>query len=228
MSTEKYFLIIPAAGIGMRMKSKIPKQYLILENKLSILDQTLQTLLSIKKIKSCIVAINKNDNQFIKSKFYNHHKLSTVIGGKQRFYSVINALNSLKSIANNKDWILVHDAVRPCIKTSEVNKLITQLKNHKTGGILATIATDTIKQKNKNTIKTINRDNIWYAQTPQMYRFDILLKALENAVAKNLKITDESQAIETLGLETELVSASKNNIKITNKEDLKLANFYLK
>ncbi len=232
MSIEKHFLIIPASGIGTRMQSQIPKQYLKLKNGLSVLDQSLKTLLNLKQIAGCVIALAQNDSQFKHSRFNNHEKiLATAIGGEERCYSVIAALKALKSFANDNDWVLIHDAARPCIKSGDVLNLITQLNNHPTGGLLATPVVDTIKQTNHNnntTKTTLDRTRLWQAQTPQMYRFGVLSKALENAVENNLNITDESSAIEYLGLESMLVTGTKSNIKITTPKDLALANFYLK
>ncbi len=228
--TEQCFLIVPASGVGARMNAKKPKQYLRLENGLSVLDQTLETLLGIVQIKGCVVAIAQDDTEFKKSTFANHEKLlATAVGGKQRFHSVISALNVLRPFAKDEDWVLVHDAARPCVKANEVIKLIEQLKNNPVGGLLATQVVDTIKKSHGNIVEsTLDRSKLWQAQTPQMYRFGVLSKALNNVVKNNLMITDEASSIEHLGLESVLVSASKSNLKITTPEDLDLANFYLK
>ncbi|BBB22887.1 2-C-methyl-D-erythritol 4-phosphate cytidylyltransferase [Abyssogena phaseoliformis symbiont OG214] len=233
-----YYLIIPASGVGARMHSekdgldwqaKIPKQYLKLDNGLTILDQTLKTLLSINQIKGCVIAIADKDHLFNKSAFNNHPKLlTTVIGGKERVHSVLNALKALTNFAKDDDWVLVHDSARPCVKASEIINLMNQLKHHVTGGLLATKVVDTIKQANNNIVNiTIDRSNLWQAQTPQIYRFGVLLKALNTAIKAGINITDEASAIEHLGLKSILVKSSKSNIKITNPEDLALANFYL-
>jgi len=230
MSTDQHFLIVPASGIGARVGGDTPKQYLKLNSGLSVLDQTLDTLLSVDQIKGCVVAIAKNDTHFKQSEFFNHPKLlATAIGGKERFHSVISALKALKPFAKDNDWVLVHDAARPCIKTTDVINLINQLKGHPTGGLLASRVVDTIKQASITKVKkTLDRSNLWQAQTPQMYRFGVLSKALDNIINNNLNITDEASSIEALGLESILVEASKSNFKITTSEDLELANFYLK
>ncbi len=233
-----YYLIIPASGVGARMHSengsldeqtKIPKQYLKLDNGLTILDQTLKTLLSIDQITGCIIAIANKDHLFVKSVFNKHPKLlTTVIGGKERMHSVLNALKALTDFAKDDDWVLVHDSARPCIKASKIINLMNQLKHHATGGLLANKVVETIKQANGNIANTtIDRSNLWQAQTPQMYRFGILFKALNTAINDGINITDEASAIEYLGLESILIKSSKSNIKITNPEDLALANFYL-
>ncbi len=227
---NQHFLIVPASGIGERMNTKLPKQYLKLDNGLTVLDQTLKTLLNIEQIKGCVVAIAENDTEFTNSAFANHDKLlATAAGGKARFHSVLSALSTLRSFAKDEDWVLVHDAARPCVKASDVIHLIEQLKNHPVGGLLAVKMVDTIK-KSSNTVveKTIDRSLLWQAQTPQMYRFGVLFKALKNVVKNNLTITDEASSIEYLGLESVLVPSSKSNLKITTAEDLDLANFYLK
>ena len=227
--TDRHFLIIPASGIGSRMNTKQPKQYLKLDNGLSVLDQTLKTLLNIEKIKGCIVAVAENDTEFKNSVFANHDKLlATAVGGKERFHSVISALNALRPFAKDNDWVLVHDAARPCVKASEIENLIKQLKDHPVGGLLATQVVDTIKKSHDNIVEsTLDRSTLWQAQTPQMYRFAVLSKALENVVQNNLTITDEASSIEYLSLESILIKASKSNLKITTAEDLTLANFYL-
>ena len=229
MSTDNHYLVIPASGIGSRMQTKVAKQYLQLDNGLSVFDQTLKTLLSIKQIKGCVVAISAQDNLFSQSKFAKHPKLlATAIGGELRFHSVINALKALKPFAKDSDWVLVHDAARPCVDPGKILDLIEQLKDNSVGGLLATRVVDTVKQYKSGALTTIDRSNLWQAQTPQMYRFGVLSNALESALKNNLEITDEASAIEYMGLESILVESEKNNIKITNPEDLALANFYLK
>ncbi|SMM98123.1 2-C-methyl-D-erythritol 4-phosphate cytidylyltransferase [uncultured Candidatus Thioglobus sp.] len=232
MSNNQHFLIIPASGVGSRMAAEKPKQYLQLNNGLTVLDQTLKTLLAIEKIKGCVVVIAENDTEFKKSSYASHQKLlATAIGGKQRFHSVISGLNALRPFAKNDDWVLVHDAARPCVKADEVVNLMTQLKGNKVGGLLATEVVDTIKKVKKageNRVElTLDRATLWQAQTPQMYRFGVLSKALENVIKNNLNITDEASSIEHLGLKSRLVAGSKSNLKITTPEDLELANFYL-
>ena len=229
MPTNHCYLVVPASGVGTRMQSNISKQYLQLDNGLSVLDQTLSTLLNIKKIKGCVVVISEQDSLFSSSQFYNHPKLlTTTTGGKERYHSVINALNALKPFVKDNDWVLVHDAARPCIEVKDVENLIQKLENQKVGGLLATKVVDTIKKSSHQMIKsTIDRSNLWQAQTPQMYRFGILLHALNTAYNDGINVTDEASAIENLGLDSLLVESSKTNIKITSPDDMALANFYL-
>jgi 2-C-methyl-D-erythritol 4-phosphate cytidylyltransferase len=224
----KYYLIIPATGVGSRMNSNIPKQYLKLDNGLTLLDKTLETLLNINYIEKVVLAFNEVDTFFKDSKFAKHPKLlPSVIGGKERYHSVFNALLSLEKIASDDDFILVHDSIRPLIKKNDVINLIEQLKDDKVGGLLAIKIVDTLKKTNKDTIETIDRTNLYGAQTPQMYRFKYLKKALQQTIDNNITITDETQAIEQLNLKPKIIIGSKENIKITYPEDLALANFFL-
>ena len=230
MKKNKYILVIPASGIGQRMNSKIPKQYLKLENGLSILDQCLESTLSSEFISGFIVALDKKDKLFKSSVFAAHEKLISIVnGGKERFHSVQSALSELSQIAKPDDWVLVHDAVRPCIKKDDIHKLIEEVGDDKVGGILADKVVDTVKQKNSNgLVSTIDRKKLHLAQTPQMFRFGILKEAIEKAIKLNIHVTDESEALECLGYSIRIVDGSSSNIKITTQEDLELANYYLK
>ena len=230
MNKDKYFLIVPASGVGIRMGSSVPKQYLKLENGLTIIDQSLKTLLGVNLISGFIVSLSRTDSFFKSSSFFNHSKLlETVEGGKERFNSVLNALNSLNEYAQPNDWVLVHDSVRPCTKKSDIEKLIREVSNNSVGGILATRAIDTVKEKNETgPISTIDRKKLYMAQTPQMFRFGILKEAIESAIKLDNKITDESEAIEKLGHSVKIIDGSSSNIKITSKDDIDLANYFLK
>ena len=230
MKKNKYFLVVPASGIGQRMNSQIPKQYLKLENGLSILDQCLESTLSSEFISGFIVALDKKDKLFKSSVFAAHEKLISIVnGGKERFHSVQSALSELSQIAKPDDWVLVHDAVRPCIKKDDIHKLIEEVGDDKVGGILADKVVDTVKQKNSNgLVSTIDRKKLHLAQTPQMFRFGILKEAIEKAIKLNIHVTDESEALECLGYSIRIVDGSSSNIKITTQEDLELANYYLK
>ena len=230
MNNDKYFLIVPASGVGKRMESTTPKQYLRLENGLTIIDQCLKTILEINSISGFVVALSNTDSFFKSSSFFNHSKIIAIAeGGIERFNSVLNALNSLNETAQPNDWILVHDSVRPCVKKSDIEMLIREASKDSIGGILATNATDTVKEKNASgSISTIDRNKLYMAQTPQMFRFGILKEAIENAIKLGSEITDESEAIENLGHPIKIISGSSSNIKITTKDDIDLANYFLK
>ncbi|MDB4140018.1 2-C-methyl-D-erythritol 4-phosphate cytidylyltransferase [Candidatus Thioglobus sp.] len=229
MNNDNYYLVMPASGMGKRMKSETPKQYLKLSNGLTIIDQCLKTLLKVDVISGFVIALSEKDTLFKSSIYFNHSKmLASAEGGKERFNSVLNALNSLEKIAKPNDWILVHDSVRPCVKKIDIEMLINEVSNHQTGGILATGVVDTIKQVAINgKVSTIDRSKLFKAQTPQMFRYGVLKDALENAVKLNHNITDESEAIENLGYSIKIVVGSSSNIKITQIDDLEQANHYL-
>lgn len=211
------------------MESELPKQYIQLDNGLSVLDQTLKTLLEMEKIQGLVIAISANDAHFKHSEFYHHPKLLAVAtGGKQRFNSVMNAMEVLKEHATADDWVLVHDAARPCVDPEDINHMIEQLQDHAVGGLLATPVVDTIKYAHQGVVQsTVDRQNLWQAQTPQMYRFGVLSEALTCAINQGVEITDEAGSIENMGLKSKIIPGSKTNIKITTQEDLALANFYL-
>ena len=230
MNKDKYFLVVPASGIGQRMNSTIPKQYIILEKGLTILDQCLNTILSNDLISGFIVALDKKDSHFKSSDFAKDPKLiSITTGGKERFHSVLNALNALDQTAKPNDWVLVHDAVRPCIRKEDINKLIEEVADDKVGGILANRIVDTVKQKNNGgLVSTIDRQKLYIAQTPQMFRYAILKDSIEKAIESNMHITDESEALESQNYSIRIVEGSSSNIKITTQEDIHLANYFLK
>ena len=223
------FLIIPASGSGSRMKTSMPKQYLRLENGLSILDQSLKTLLKMDDILGCVVAIPQDDEYFHTSAYQKHGKMLAITeGGQERFHSVLNALNTLSEFANEDDWVLVHDAVRPCIKASDVQSLVNELRGGEDGGILATPVVDTLKYVDNSEVRqTVDRKGLFQAQTPQMFKFGVLVKALENVISNNSHITDEAEAVAQIGGKVKIIIGSKNNIKITVTDDLKLANYYI-
>ena len=230
MNKDKYFLVVPASGIGQRMNSTIPKQYIILENGLTILDQCLNTILSNDLISGFIVALDKKDSYFKSSNFAKDPKLiSIATGGKERFNSVLNALNALDQNAKPNDWVLVHDAARPCIRKEDINKLIEEVADDTVGGILANRLVDTVKQiNNGGLVSTIDRQKLYIAQTPQMFRYAILKDSIEKAIKSNMHITDESEALESLNYSIRIVEGSSSNIKITTQEDIHLANYFLK
>ena len=229
MNNDNYYLVMPASGMGKRMKSETPKQYLKLSNGLTVIDQCLKTLLKVDVISGFVIALSEKDTLFKSSIYFNHSKmLASTKGGRERFNSVLNALNSLAKIAKPNDWILVHDSVRPCVKKIDIEMLINEVSNHQTGGILATGVVDTIKQVAiDGKVSTIDRSKLFKAQTPQMFRYGVLKDALENAVKLNHNITDESEAIENLGYSIKIVVGSSSNIKITQIDDLEQANHYL-
>ena len=230
---QQFIVIVPAAGIGKRMLASCPKQYLTINNK-TILNHTVNRLLSHKNIAKVILAISDNDDYFSQTTLVDNPNIIRVSGGKERVDSVLSGLQAV----NDAKWILVHDAARPCITHNDIDKLIEQCFANNSGGILAAPVVDTMKRacqinahENINeTMKvseTIDRSSLWHAFTPQMFKVNELKQAIEQAQKKGLVITDEASAVEQLGLPCLLVSGRRDNIKITRPEDLVLAEFYL-
>ncbi len=222
--------IVPAAGLGSRIGGDTPKQYLKLDG-VAVLQRTIAQLSRVKNIDTCVVALNAQDDYFAKLIMPKDMPIFTVTGGANRTDSVFNALDFLKNHQDLKDddWILVHDAARPLVKPSEIENLLKTIEDSKIGGILATPATDTIKiAEGDNLIrKTINRDKVWLALTPQVFRFKVLNEALSKAKKGGFEVTDEAQAVEMLHYKPMLIRGSATNIKITYPEDLAYASFLL-
>ncbi|MFY2507666.1 2-C-methyl-D-erythritol 4-phosphate cytidylyltransferase, partial [Vibrio pectenicida] len=152
----------------------------------------------------------------------------SVLGGKERFESVLSGLTYVRE--NEKaDWVMVHDAARPCVNDRDIDKLIKVSLNHQVGGLLASPVRDTMKRSNSlgNIEYTVDRENLWHALTPQMFRTEQLNTALNKALSEGVNVTDEASAMEWIGLSPALVQGSAENIKITQPEDLVLAEFYL-
>lgn len=225
----KYFVIIPAAGVGQRFGHEIPKQYSLLNGK-PIIEHTLVKFRYNPLIEKVVVAIHPEDYfwQQLQLSAYND-KIIVTRGGSHRCHSVFAALQALTGIASPQDFILVHDAVRPCIHLDDINKLIQTVGNHPVGGILGTRVRDTLKFANSSNeiVDTVSRENIWNALTPQMFRYQLLTQGLQQAIASGCYVTDEAQAIEALGFVPMMVEGRWNNIKITLAEDLLLAEKYL-
>lgn len=216
--------IVPAAGIGCRMESQLPKQYLKI-GAMTILEHTLQKLLTHSKISEVVVVINKEDKLF--STLDVASKVKVTYGGKTRADSVLAGLNL---VAENK-WALVHDAARPCVTHQDITKLINRVLQEDKGGILAMPLSDTIKQADTNNPDIINhsidRNYLWGAATPQLFKAGELKACLNRALNNHIAITDEASAIEYCGGHPLLVECRRDNIKITCPEDLNLATYYL-
>lgn len=225
----RYWAIIPAAGTSQRMATELPKQYLSLGDT-TVIESSISSFLHHPKVSGVVVALHAEDQYWNNLAIVRNKKIHTVIGGETRTESVHNALNYLDTTSAEKnDFVLVHDAARPCLHDEDVNELITQLENDDVGGILASPASDTLKlvEKNNNSratvSKTLDRSLIWKAFTPQMFRLGILKKALSHCSKNNIAVTDEASAVESLGLKVQLVEGRNDNIKITRAEDLLIA-----
>lgn len=222
--STRLWAVVPAAGIGSRMQQPLPKQYLKLGQR-TILEHTLARLIETHLFHGIAVAIAHDDSWWAGSEFAEHQLLTTVEGGAERADSVLNALRALQDQADPQDWVLVHDAARPCVTRSEIQMLVAAVQDHPVGGILGLPMTDTVKSVQQGTIiGTQDRSQLWRALTPQMFRMGALLRALKQATGN---ITDEASAMEAMGLHPLMVRGSPRNIKITEPDDLVLAEIFL-
>jgi 2-C-methyl-D-erythritol 4-phosphate cytidylyltransferase len=248
----RIFAVVPAAGVGRRMNGGKPKQYLMLNGK-TVLEHSLEKLLLEPRIQKIIVVLSADDKYWQSLQIFKNSRIEVVTGGSERCISVLNGMQhlftgSIQSVSGDRgragghtqrsrdfddswsdSWVLVHDVARPCIRLSDIQKLIAALQDHPVGGILAVPVVDTLKKIGSDQYieTTVDRDDLWQAQTPQMFPCDMLLNALKDSVEKGFVITDEASAMEFAGFSPLVVEGSPENIKITRREDLALAEYYL-
>lgn len=226
--SQRCWAVLPAAGIGSRMASGIPKQYLQVAGK-SILEHSLAALLACDRIEAVAVALHPDDTHASGLPLLADSRVNCIVGGAQRSDSVLAGLEELSHYASPGDWVLVHDAARPCLQLANIEALMERVLANGVGGILAEPVVDTIKQATaeNRVARTVDRSGMWRAQTPQMFRLDQLQRALQNAQEQGLAVTDEASAMEMAGHQVQLVPGSPSNLKVTLPEDLGLAAFYL-
>lgn len=217
----RFHIIIPAAGAGNRMATAIPKQYLPLCGK-PIVSHSIQTFFSCPRIATINLALSAEDFFWRSLTLDSNSRLNLhYTGGDTRAQTVLNTLEAMRPNVAQDDWILVHDAARPGLTTSLLDQLLDTLEHDEVGGLLALPLADTLKQSNagQRVEKTIPREGLWQAQTPQMFRFNLLHQAL---VSFDGVPTDEAQAVEALGLQPKLVVGSLRNMKVTYPQDMAL------
>ncbi|MBB1072993.1 2-C-methyl-D-erythritol 4-phosphate cytidylyltransferase [Rhodoferax sp. 4810] len=233
--TPRLWALIPAAGVGRRFGATVPKQYLELGGR-RVIDYVLEMFIFHPKLSGCVVALDRNDPYWNDGIYAAHPNIHRAIGGNERCHSVNNALATLTNDlgAQDDDWVLVHDAARPCLRRSDLDALIAVLTNEPVGVLLAVPVHDTVKQsqltENEKIVRvatTVARSTLWRAYTPQVFRLGLLRQALNQALANNQLVTDDASAIELFGLSPRLVEGHADNIKITRPEDLPLAQFFL-
>ena len=241
--------LLPAAGIGQRMATKLPKQYLPLAGK-TLIEVTLSRLHLAFPDAFLVLPLHKDDlwwpaaeQRFLHD--YPKAKLITCLGGKERADSVFNGLNALTALAQADDWVMVHDVARPCVTQQDLQKLYNALQDHPVGGLLAAPVADTMKRSqtrkrsqtstssinspngHQEVSTTVDRNQLWHALTPQMFRYNKLQAALTQGLAEGLGLTDESSALEAAGFKPQLIIGRRDNIKITHPEDLPFAELLL-
>lgn len=228
-SLPRYWAVVPAAGSGRRMAGAVPKQYLPLHGR-TVLEHTLDALFSCKRISAVVLALAAADRHWpaLQAR-YAGRPLHCIRGGRERCHTVLRALERLVEEARASDWVLVHDAARPCVRVADVDALMDSLGTDSDGGLLGVPVADTMKRigADGRITATVERGGLWHAQTPQMFRLGQLHAALEAALAAGVLVTDEAAAMERAGHRPRMVCGHRDNIKITVPEDLALAEFYL-
>lgn len=227
--SPNYWAVVPAAGVGKRMGTHIPKQYLPLAGK-TVIEHTLDSLLQHPRIQAIVVAVSSEDRWWPECLPQDKERIIRAPGGAERCHSVSNGLECLLSLAAPEDWVLVHDAARPCLRREDIDRLMETLHDHPIGGLLALPISDTVKRANAEgvVLETVNREGLWRAMTPQMFRLEKLYRALREAVAAGAQVTDEASAMEWAGFSPRLVEGYPDNIKITHPQDLMQAEDFLK
>ncbi|RMG36477.1 MAG: 2-C-methyl-D-erythritol 4-phosphate cytidylyltransferase [Gammaproteobacteria bacterium] len=220
--------VIPAAGVGRRMGASLPKQYLPLGDRL-VIDHSIERLLLHPSIDGLCVVLGEHDQWWDQTEFAGHPDVVRVPGGAERCDSVLNALRWLISHAHADDWVLVHDAARPCVTRDEISRLVEVAEAEDVGCVLGMPVRDTMKRTGAGGVvrETVEREGLWHAFTPQMFRLGALHDAITAALAAGVSVTDEASAMEWAGHPVRMVEGSPGNIKITRPGDLELAAFYL-
>lgn len=224
--TSRYFGLIVAAGNGSRFGGTAPKQYHALAGR-PMLHHAVRGLLTAGEIETVFVVLAPDDGVFRGCDWseFGDRLAPLYCGGSSRHDSVLNGLVAASSAIDPEDWVLVHDAARPCLGKDELRRLIDTVAGEDAGGILAVPVADTLKRADdeQRIVATEARDRLWQAQTPQMFRAGLLVEALETAP----NVTDEASAIEALGLHPKLVESESTNFKVTYPQDMRLAELLL-
>lgn len=225
ISLSNVVAVVPAAGIGSRMLSGCPKQYLTICGK-TILEHSLAALLAHPAVSRVVVALSPQDSHFHQLPIARDARVSAVTGGLQRADSVLAGLQA----ASSAQWALVHDAARPCLHPEDLSRLLALTASSKVGGILAAPVRDTMKRAisgRSDIDHTVEREALWHALTPQLFPVGLLRDCSLRALGEGANITDEASALEYCGYHPELVTGRSDNLKVTRPEDLALAQFYL-
>ena len=224
----RYYVVLPAAGSGRRFASAVPKQYAALAGS-TVIERALAPFEADADCAGIVVAVAPDDAHWSAIAARRPRQVLTAEGGEQRAHSVRNALRVLAGQARDDDWVMVHDAARPCFTPDDLVTLKRELASHPVGGLLAVPLADTLKRALEpgsqvtHVDATLDRDGLWRAATPQVFRLGVLLRALEAALAAGRAPTDEAQAMEWAGQRPRLIAGRADNIKVTSADDLALA-----
>ena len=219
----RYWLVMPAAGMGRRFGETMPKQYAPLHGR-TVMEWALAPFLADSRCAGAVVVVAAGDPHWARLAARLPRAIPAA-GGAERCESVRSGLASLADRATKADWVLVHDAARPCLMRQDLERLLERLQHHPVGGLLGAPAADTLKRvRSANEVEeTVDRSGLWRALTPQMFRYGRLCEALDSAAAAHRVPTDEAQAVEWLGDAPLLVEGSSTNIKVTTGDDLLIA-----
>lgn len=223
MPNQSWF-VVPAAGASRRMGAPLPKQYLPLAGR-TVIEHALAPLIDCAALAGGVVVLAADDTTWPQLPVCRRPRVKTATGGAERCHSVLNGLAALALEAGDDDWVLVHDAARPCLPAGDLARLIEICAQDEVGGLLAVPLADTIKRAGDDgrVQATVPRTGLWRGLTPQMFRLGLLRRAIETALAAGEMPTDEASAIERLGLRPRLVEGSAANLKITRPGDLAMA-----
>ena len=221
---KKYIALIPAAGVGARMAAATPKQYLPI-NGTPMLQLTLEAFRRCEQIAHTYVVVSAGDG-YIDAVLPEKGVTVLRCGGPTRMDSILNGLRAMRAELADDDMVLVHDAARPGLTPALIRRLIEEVGEHAAGGLLALPVVDTVKSTRAGAVQTVPRDGLWLAQTPQMFSYALLLRALGAAPDPNA-ITDDASAVEMLGLAPRLVQGHPRNLKVTLPTDIAIAEMYL-
>ena len=227
-----FYAVIPAAGSGSRMGGAVEKQYMDL-NAVPMIAHAMMVLARAPRIEKIFVVLSPTDKRWNNYAWQGWEERIEVLrcGGKTRAETVLNGLDAIAKVCAPDDWVLVHDAARPCLPDELLAKLLDEVADDSVGGLLAVPVADTLKRAAADSASgarveaTVPRAGLWQAQTPQMFRHGKLAEALR---AAGSDITDEASAIEKLGLQPRLVESDSRNLKVTYPQDLELAAMILK
>ena len=222
------YAVVPAAGVGARMKADRPKQYLLLEGK-TVLEHTVQKLLEFSEIKEIVLPVSSLDDYISDLAIHSHSKVILCEGGAERFHSVLNGLQTLLDKGVSRDaWVMVHDVARPCIRLEDLKNLYRNASE--SGVVLGLQVRDTMKRTlgTNQVANTVDRTNLWHAQTPQLAPLGILFDSITKSINDGIAITDEASALEYCGIMPTMVAGHPSNIKITQPEDLDMARAFFR
>ena len=211
------------------MGAKVPKQYLALEGR-PVMAHTLQRLGDHPLIAGIVVVSMPDVEMRTTLQRQTTTPVHFVAGGSERCISVLNGVREVAARDNRSDWVLVHDAVRPCVRHGDITRLIETALGHPVGAILGVRVSDTVKRTDVHSrvLETLDREHLSLALTPQMFRVEALTRALEACTSQGFMVTDEAQAMERMGAVPCLVEGHRDNVKITNALDLALAAFFMR